>query len=358
MNKCRTVKLGTVKTLTAMIVGILSLCACQKANNTYSPDMLTNLAFPEECHYSTLSPDNKWVICERYGAGGEKHEPGLWIAQSDVGTWQQLTACEDAGRPLPYWSPDSQKLALWRDDPSVWLYEAGNWDECALFYKYTGDGVTAGIRWSPDGKYLAVANNIGGLTLVHSDEAVSEVLLEDGTVGMAHVSISDTVWSPDSKQIAYWTVPDTDWKLRHFKDFQLWSIDLETRERRFLVSPEPALRIRFSMPTWSPDGKWIAFKIFQGIALLEMGSLEWTSDVSQGWDQIYNLTWSPDNSHLAILSRPSKEDPSTDIWVLSIASGAIDRLTQTGRYREIIKWTEEGIVALGENNTIEIIPVE
>jgi tricorn protease len=107
--------------------------------------------------------------------------------------------------------------------------------------------------WSPDGKQIAYFSDESGEYALH-------VRTQNGMGDVRKISLGaqptfyyDPTWSPDGKKIAY-----------EDSQRQLWYIDLDRKEQK---TPQP-VRIdrdtyftpeRGLNPDWSPDSKWIAY---------------------------------------------------------------------------------------------------
>jgi Tol biopolymer transport system component len=346
-------------------IALLYLIACQQSSNSNAqPVALPSvIELRQNCSFVSISPDDEWLACAQ--TTGE--EAGLWVTRTNEGSWVQIVSYdEETVLQFTEWSPDGQTLALGSSRPPIWKYQIDDWHERALLYEGFGD-YEEGWFWSPDGKYLTIGSRIGGLTLVQPDGSGSEILFKDGVIGRRpDYSGTEIGWSPDGTQIAYWTIPDVDWENRDLTAMQLWCINVETKETRFLYTPEK-LRGFASKPLWSPNGNYIAFAVIDQekenspplISLLdtEMRQGRFFELPKDLWVRVSDLTWSPDSKYIAMLSEPNQEN-TTDIWLLSIDSGKVRQVTLAGHYRQILKWTEQGIVALTHEHTIEVISVE
>ncbi|ADV83529.1 winged helix-turn-helix domain-containing protein [Terriglobus saanensis] len=105
------------------------------------------------------------------------------------------------------------------------------------------------VRWSPDGNRLALMGRETGkawqIYLVKADgSALERVLQESRNAG-------DPTWSPDGKSLAFGRVPDLMGKEEEARMVQI--VDLDTRA----VQTLPGSENLFS-PRWSPDGRHIA----------------------------------------------------------------------------------------------------
>jgi tricorn protease len=102
--------------------------------------------------------------------------------------------------------------------------------------------------WSPDGKQIAYFSDESGEYQLHlrAQNGLGDV--QKISLGAQPTFYYDPTWSPDSKKIAY-----------QDSQRQLWYIDLESKkpvliDRDTYFTPERGFH-----PDWSPDSKWIAY---------------------------------------------------------------------------------------------------
>ncbi len=102
--------------------------------------------------------------------------------------------------------------------------------------------------WSPDGKQIAFFSDVSGEYALHlaQQDGTGEVRAID--LGRPASFFYEPIWSPDSKKIAY-----TD------KRLNVWYIDLEKGTPVKIDSNTYDTPIRALDPSWSPDSRWIVY---------------------------------------------------------------------------------------------------
>jgi Tol biopolymer transport system component/DNA-binding CsgD family transcriptional regulator len=220
-----------------------------------------------------------------YGASGVPAwtSEGLAVGRTifDAGTGGQRShvLVDDSASEL-VWSPDGSRIAFTRssiDQPSgVFLLDLKAGQERQLI-----SGLYHFPQWSPTGRLLAAwgshPSDVDGIALLVFDLLVggdpvvimggapgpvawapdeSEVVVSGGrTLHVATLSSSDAgkrltegeapTWSPDGRTLAF------------TRNGELWQIDMATREEKKLVSsPLPVI----GEAHWSPDGRYVAFR--------------------------------------------------------------------------------------------------
>ena len=176
---------------------------------------------------------------------------------------------------------------------------------------------------SPDGKYFTIAHGGGNLAIYNRETDKKEILTPDPeekfqgrTLGSRSIS-GKTVWSPDSKKIAYgWTRADVGDDLRIY--------DMETDEHRILCPYDengtPHLL------EWTADGKHIlaeswnkktnVFKILMVDVNTGDKTLIKELPTNKFRKQLVRASISPNNEY--ILYEDINEQRKTDLYLLSI----------------------------------------
>jgi Tol biopolymer transport system component/DNA-binding winged helix-turn-helix (wHTH) protein len=119
-----------------------------------------------------------------------------------------------------------------------------------------GDNVQP--AWSPDGRLLAYhSSRHGGIWIIPARGGVARQLVATG---------SNPAWSPDGRSIAFQSDEQPEVTPGAYGAQQgstIWTVDADGRERRELTRRgQPAGG--HAAPAWSPDGRHVAFAVFEG----------------------------------------------------------------------------------------------
>jgi TolB protein len=206
----------------------------------------------------------------------------------------------------PAWSPNGRCLAY----TSGGYPTEGTWVETVEVMRGTSSlgrkqagpqGTSWAPAWAPDGRYVVLVG------------AVSEFgggLYIEGVGSHTEIQLTRISEAPDGKTIAFT-------RLKRGKP-SLYLIRADGTGQRRLTTTTAA------NPSWSPDGKWIAFDDRRRIAVIgaDGRGLRYLTNAA-GAD--VDPAWSPDGHTIAFVRRRSAQSKSGDIWAMS-PTGSDQRL--------------------------------
>lgn len=287
---------------------------------------------------------------------------------TDYATMPNVTA--------PRWSPDGKRIAyvvtkadLERSayDSDVWVIDADGKHDRQLT---RARGADFRPRWSPDGKRLAFVSDRDGknaLWLIDPDGGEARKLADPPT------PVRDFDWSPDGKLIAFTRIdeltPEEEKRAKEKDDARvigegrkfvhLYLADAATGETRRLTKGD------FSIWTfdWSPDGKRIAFDRGPGLGLDDMFRSDiYTVTIDGG--ELRPLTqrrgfergpsYSPDGKWLAFTTSDGVHDwlIEHDVHVMPAGGGPSRSVSKEwGRTPDAIFWDGGTLYVEGPHDT-------
>jgi WD40-like Beta Propeller Repeat/RTX calcium-binding nonapeptide repeat (4 copies) len=230
------------------------------------------------------------------------------------------------GGEHPAWSPRGDRLAFLRGE-ALWVREMSSGQErrlapFAVFAPFSEAHVST-PSWSPDGAELAFIGPGMKISVARADGSGVRKLTSglDPQVSPA--------WSPDGDRIAFVSDRGDDW--------DVWSIRPDgTGMQRLTDRP-----VDETLPAWSPDGTRIAFVRATGAEYGEANV--WLMGRSGGAERLVGgdahgfsqPAWSMDGRRLVYAS--GRECLRWGLYVLNVASGAHERITNRCRYTGTVR---------------------
>jgi tricorn protease len=168
------------------------------------PDLAPHIATisSEEIQNAALSPSGARAVFEAHGE--------IFTVPGEKGDTRNLTRTSDIVERDPSWSPDGKTIAYFSDaggEYKLYLQEQNGIKSPAVIDLGSDPSFFYGPKWSPDSRHIAYMDKHNRLWVldVPTDPkapAPKPVLIDKGIYGGFGPDWS-TVWSPDSKWIAY-----------------------------------------------------------------------------------------------------------------------------------------------------------
>jgi Tol biopolymer transport system component len=279
----------------------------------------------------TWSPDGREIVVANgtFLFPSDRAEKARGLVAIDVDTGKTRVVSEAADSMQPSFSPHGKRIAFWG--------LRGNGGQRDLFTvaadgseaKSEGKDVTNDAAldwsptWSPDGRWLWFASNRGGsmnLWRLPIDEASGRTLGEPEPMTTPSLWSGEISFSKDGKRIAYGSL--------------LWRSTLQKaafdpKEERILGAPVPILRSTQPIRDHqvSPDGEWVAFMQTTNqedlaIARLDGGQYRRLTD-----DRFRDRgpSWSPDGKQIAFYSDRGGD---YQIWTIRPDGSGLTQMTK------------------------------
>ena len=261
------------------------------------------------CQAPTLSPDGHWLAFERSelveGAGGKPitNAQTVWLMSlQDEGVYGPVfNATHDLMGPQ--WSPLGELMVYDYTLKAFVLLETGNPDTPILFIP---SGLGQQGTWSPQG----------------ADIVYAEIIFPEEVLGEAGIEAVDF---PEG-EVPFFS---------HLYRNVVSTGDVSD------ISPGPDVMVEDSSPTYSPDGRWLAFvRKYLDADRWTMGREVWLMDVSSGdvrrltddpTANFSSISWSLDSQRLAFM-RSDLANPGAmpEVWVWNMADGEVTEFIEGG----------------------------
>lgn len=233
---------------------------------------------------------------------GSSYDEDIYVVNLNGTGLMNLTESMDANHfDYPSWSPDGTTLAFHAnasDGPGIFLLNSNG---TGLARLTDGPGLHTQPTWSPDGSMIAFRKSHLSekywqwhLVVISSDGTGERIVASDfGDQGApTWTTIS---WSPDSKAIAFTMWADN--------SSQVFLVNADGTGLAQLTFPEAYARDYSWEPSWSPDGRLIAFSRATGIFTVPPYGSRVSQLILPGRSaQLAFPGWSPDGMRIVAYS--------------------------------------------------------
>jgi Tol biopolymer transport system component len=285
------------------------------------------------------SPDGKSIVVADEGVDqplGRSGVSQLWTIDVATGQKRKIFA-GDAVQPS--WSPHGDRIAFWAIPKTtaqrdIWTISAAGGAPVAVTQDAPLDWNPI---WSADGKSLYFASDRGGsmnLWRIAIDEKTGK------TSGAPQALTTPSFWSGhfsisrDGRHIAYLA-------LNALASMERASFDPATGKTGSFT---PLLRLSGALlsPDVSPDGEWIAFRSLGGQEDLFLVRSDGTGlrKVTDDPHRDRGPTWSPDGKRIAFYS--NRDAGKYEIWLINPDGSGLTQVTRTSGNGWFPSWSPDG----------------
>jgi Tol biopolymer transport system component len=279
------------------------------------------------------SPNGRYIAFISASGSGEQRISSLYLMKPD-GTQKTPLVSDRFVYPDFAWSPDSRLIVFSgqeeTDTPDLYVIDLASQSLTDLDHAAETGRLGASFPvWSPDSKFVAFQ--------VPLDDAL--VYWRVNTVAADGSDLQEITSDAVEDRLPQWSPQDK--RILFISKSEIGTVP----EQLFLMMPNGSARTKLTdsttfktLPKWSPNGYMIAYVAYtmtsdakgkqiissEGIYLMHVDGTNQTTLV-EGQESIEQLSWAPDNRHLAFIQANSG---ILDLYVADICTSAIKRIAQ------------------------------
>ena len=256
--------------------------------------------------------------------------PEIYVMEIDGNNQRRLTNNPNPDI-VPSWSPDGKRIAFMsrrNENWEIYVMDADGGNPQNITNNPNSDSSPS---WSPDGKWIVFSSDRDGNRDGNRNNYEIYVMDADGNnqQRLTDNDFYDThpSWSPDGKRIAFMSRRDGHFIGEFGLSSEIYVMDADGKNTRRLTNN----RKRDLSPSWSPDGKWIVFSadrkgddVNHEIYVMDADGKNTRRLTNNRVDDL-SPSWSPDGKHIVFASYDGNHKGA--IYVMDNDGGNQQKLT-------------------------------